>query len=241
MEPIVYIVGDVHLTGGADPFVEWLQALARRRPARLVILGDLFDYWLETEAAVARHAPVIAALRTLHEAGWRLDLIRGNREMVAGRRLAAALRTPLRWPELCFQLGPRRVRVVHGDRLCHDPGYHLLVAFLTAFPMQVTRWCVPGVIQEAVARWMRRRSRGNATAAGACPARLHPGRIRRSGRAVDTVVAGHIHEAWRRRLCGVDVMLVGDWQGGDGRWIEGFPDGRLTARCASIAAFAADR
>ena len=39
--PVLYVCGDVHCDGGDPTFANWLDALAKRPPARLVILGDL--------------------------------------------------------------------------------------------------------------------------------------------------------------------------------------------------------
>ena len=108
--PILYIAGDVHLHGADDgnPFPDFLDELARRSPARLVILGDLFEYWLEAERVVAFHEHVLGRLRALKASGWRLDLVCGNREFAAGRRLAIASGCTLNWPRLPFwQLGRR--------------------------------------------------------------------------------------------------------------------------------------
>jgi UDP-2,3-diacylglucosamine pyrophosphatase LpxH len=52
-------------------------------------------------------------------------------------------------------------------------------------------------------------------------------RVQAAARGADTLVAGHIHQSWRRRLGGVDLILVGDWPGRLGQWVEGYPDGRL--------------
>ena len=231
--PVLYLAGDVHLDadcGGAFP--AFLDRLAQRPPARLVILGDLFDYWLETDAAERRYAPVLTRLKALRRAGWRLDLVRGNRELVAGRRLAAASGCRLHWPVLDLVLGSRHVRVVHGDRLCHDPGYRDFSALLRSFWWRTWQACHPGWLQDWVAQQMRRGSRAKARRRAAVLSQrpavfIDLRRVRGAARGCDTLVAGHIHESWRRRLGGVDLILVGDWSGPSGRWVEGFADGRL--------------
>lgn len=234
--PILYVVGDVHLPAGEPAFARFCEALARRPPARLVILGDLFDYWLDTAHAVHRYRDCLCRLRRLRRAGWRVELILGNREMTAGRRLERAFGGCVHWPAMDLALGPRRLRVVHGDRLCRDPGYHLLFAAIRAFPLRVVRACVPGWCQEGVARLIRRCSRArqdrsrSASGPGAPLRLLHPGRLRAAGRGVDTVIAGHIHQALRRRVAGVDLILAGEWVGTRGAWVEGYADGRLLAR-----------
>jgi hypothetical protein len=43
------------------------------------------------------------------------------------------------------------------------------------------------------------------------------------------LLAGHVHDVWRRRIRGVDMRLVGDWPDVAGHWVEGWRDGRLAA------------
>ena len=231
MEPVLYIAGDVHLRDGHGAFATWLDGLAQRTPAHLVILGDLFDYWLETDDAVDRYRPVLDRLRTLQTTGWRIDLVRGNREAVAGRRLEAAGRLRLVWPHLDVVLGGRTLRIVHGDRLCHDPGYRALASMLMSFPFRWWQRLHPATVQDAVARWMRRASKGSRPRPqGKRGPFLDPRRVIAASRGADVLIAGHIHEVWTRRIRGVELWLVGDWPPGHGHWIEGFTDGSLRPR-----------
>jgi UDP-2,3-diacylglucosamine pyrophosphatase LpxH len=232
--PVLYIAGDVHLDGGAGAaaFAPFLDALLERAPAHLVILGDLFDYWIESAALVARHDGVLGRLRRLAAAGWRLDLVCGNRELAAGRRLEVASACRLHWPFFELRLGARLVRVVHGDRLCHDPGYHCYAAWMRSFWWRAWSACFPMAVHEAVARWLRAGSQARQSRRRQQPRRrpavfIDRRRVQAAARGADTLVAGHIHQSWRRRLGGVDLILVGDWPGRLGQWVEGYPDGRL--------------
>ena len=246
MAPILYIVGDIHLDGRPNAFLPWLRALCQLPPARLVILGDLFEYWIDTEASAQRGQECSALLRKLHRAGWVVDLIIGNREMAAGRRLAIVTHARVCWPGLRFDLGPKRLHIVHGDRLCADPGQRFLHALLTGFWLQVARSVAPDFLQELVARGIRGLSRfGHARRAQQQDTerndksvgqqergRVHldPVRVWRSARGADYLVAGHIHESWRRQVNGVDLTLVGDWGAQRGSWVVGFADGRIERR-----------
>lgn len=236
-DPVLYVAGDVHADGSAGPFMGFLDRLAQRTPARLVILGDLVEYWLETAASAARHAELLARLRQLQSAGWVVDLVAGNREITAGRRLEAAIGGRLHWPRLDVHMGPTRVRIVHGDRLCHDPSYRLYSAVMRGFWMRGLQACYPAVAQDAIARCLRARSRGVQVQRQRQPRQRHvfidPRRVVAAARGADVLIAGHIHEVWRRRIRGVDMMLVGDWPGRQGHWIEGDADGRLRA-CSAL-------
>jgi UDP-2,3-diacylglucosamine pyrophosphatase LpxH len=234
--PILYIAGDVHLRGdepASGGFAAFLRHLAELPPARLVLLGDLFEYWLETRGSLLRYHDVLDRLRGLRRAGWHLDLVLGNRELTAGRQLAVASGCSMHWPSLTVSLGPTTVRVVHGDRICHDPAYHFFAAWMRSFWHRIWQDLHPAFLQDAVARGMRSLSRGTVRSAPARSVARPPRvfidrrRVQACGRGVDALVAGHIHQSWRRTIGGVDVLLVGDWPGGRGHWIEGFSDGRL--------------
>lgn len=230
--PVLYVAGDIHLDGSEGAFAPFLDNLLARRPGHLVILGDLFDYWVDSQQVAERHDDVLARLRRLRAAGWRLDLVCGNRELVAGRRLEVASASRLHWPSLDLKLGERRVRVVHGDRLCYDPGYHFYAAWMRSFWWQAWSACFPKAIHELVARWLRARSQAGQERRRKQPTRrtrvfIDRRRVQGAARGIDTLIAGHIHQSWRRRIGGVDMILVGDWPGRRGHWVEGFADGRL--------------
>ncbi len=231
--PSLYIAGDVHLDGGVSAFPGFLDALAGRPPARLILLGDLFEYWLETAAMADLHDGVLSRLRRLRASGWRLDLVLGNREFAAGRLLAVRSGCQVHWPRLDVTLGTRRLRIVHGDRLCHDPGYRLFAAVMRAFFWRGWYPAFPGAVQDLVARFLRRRSQAKQRHRHERPTGSRPRvfidrrKVQGSARGCDTLIAGHIHQSWRRTIGGVDLILVGDWPSGRGHWVEGFADGRL--------------
>lgn len=236
-EPALYIAGDVHHDGSDPGFAAWLDRLAQRPPARLVLLGDVVEWWVDTPGCARRHEPVLGRLRRLRAAGWRVDVIRGNREMGAGRAFEVAAGCRLAWPRLDIALGPARLRIVHGDRLVHDPGYRAWAALCRSFPFRAWQNLHPAAIQELVATGLRRGSRGNRPYDPSRPRRvwIDPRRVRAAARGADLLVAGHIHESWRRRVGGVDLTLAGHWPQGAGSWVEGFADGRLERRADRFA------
>jgi UDP-2,3-diacylglucosamine pyrophosphatase LpxH len=231
-EPVLYIAGDVHHDGTDPGFGLWLDRLAAREPARLVILGDLVEWWVDTAGSAQRHEPILGRLRRLRAAGWRIDVIRGNREMAAGRSFEIASGCRLRWPRLDLDLGPLRLRIVHGDRLVHDPGYRAWAAVCRSFPFRLWQNLHPARVQELIATALRRNSRGNRPYDPDRPRRIFidPRKVQAAARGVDVLIAGHVHEAWRRRIGGVDLILAGHWPHGVGHWVEGFADGRLERR-----------
>ncbi len=234
--PVLYIAGDVHHDGGDPGFGRWLDRLAALPPARLVLLGDVVEWWTDGPLCRERHEPVLARLRALRRAGWRLDILRGNRELAGGRAFEVASGCGrMHYPRLDIQLGPVRLRIVHGDRLMHDPGYRAWSAVCRSFFFRAVQLLQPPQAQEAFARMMRRTSHGSRPV----PVQrrrifMDPRKVRGAARGCDVLIAGHVHESWRRRIRGVDLILAGHWPPGRGHWVEGFADGRLERRADDV-------
>jgi UDP-2,3-diacylglucosamine pyrophosphatase LpxH len=224
VDATLFVAGDVHLDGGPSAFAGFLDRLAQRPPARLVILGDLVDWWIESDGSVRRHAGVLGRLKALRRRGWWIEIVRGNREATAGRRLACAAGARLVWPAAEHRVGGLIVRIVHGDRLVHDPPYRAWAAVAASFPFRWWRLLHPAWMQVVVARLLRRGSRGNRTGRRIL---LDRRRVAAAGRGADLLIAGHIHQAWRRTVGGVDLILAGDWPAGLERWVEVHPDGTV--------------
>lgn len=117
----VWVTGDVHLSPG-DPeragfFVRFLEA-ARRECDRLVILGDLFDFWIGPRHALGcAYGPVVEALRAAHAAGFPLEFLCGNRDFLGPRELEAIGLRVHGDLLLLERPGGARTLVTHGDLL----------------------------------------------------------------------------------------------------------------------------
>lgn len=235
-----YICGDVHLRSGDGAFLDFLQSLEHQPPARLVILGDLFEFWVDTAARVRDFAPVFAVARRLRAAGWQLDFVRGNREFTAGPHLRMALGARLHWPACTLEIGGRRIRVVHGDRLCHDPLYQLSAAFLRGFWFQAGALLLPPPVQNLAARLMRSLSTGRVRVySPGLPNSprffIDPRRIVAAGRGADALIAGHVHRRVHCRVRGLEFALAGDWQANGGSYLAIDEAGRLHPRRWALA------
>jgi UDP-2,3-diacylglucosamine hydrolase len=222
-QAVVFIAGDIHYDGGASAFPLWLDKLQSHKPARLIILGDLFEYWLDSDEMINLHAPVLQRLKKLAAAGWQLDLVLGNREIAAGRRLSLASGCRPHWPSLDIRLQNTKIRIVHGDRLCYDPSYRFFATFMRAFFWRGWYPFFPGFIQNHVAKFIRQRSAAKqqrrVVQRGYSRVFIDRRKVQAAGRYCDVLIAGHIHQCWRRTIGGVDMMLVGDWPTGQGHWI----------------------
>ncbi|MBL8900357.1 MAG: metallophosphoesterase [Planctomycetes bacterium] len=123
------ILGDAHFDPTSDADVERLARFVARAALDadlLVVLGDLFDYWLgRKHLRLARLGPLREAFDAARQRGCRCLLATGNRDFLLDAPTAAALGAEHggEWIELELSSGERWL-LTHGDALClDDRGY----------------------------------------------------------------------------------------------------------------------
>jgi len=241
------IVADLHLDVLDEPrpegFLDWLGRI--RGAPRLVILGDLFEFWVGP-AQVGPAGGVLAALRELVEAGTAVDLVPGNRDFLLDRSFERASGARVRPRGLVGRLTAeaepgggaggegaateRRVLLIHGDELCtRDRGYQRLRRVLRSAPV---RWLAPR-LPEGVATRLARRLRGASRRAVAQKPRpeteLPPAEAAARARAhgCRSLVCGHAHRFRDEPLEGGGRWLVVDAFGGRRDALRVSPGGEL--------------
>ncbi len=217
------IIADLHLDlGREDPgpgFAAWLDALDA---PRLIVLGDLFDYWIgPAQERLPGGARVLDALARLGARGIGLDLVPGNRDFLLGARFEQ--RTGARvWPAGLVGLLPGaagvepRLALVHGDELCTlDRGYLRLRAVLRSRPLQWTAPRLPAALGLAVARRLRRASVQAVSRKPAAEKAQQPAAVRELARAARAaaLLCGHAHSFRDEDLEGVRWVVLDAWGG----------------------------
>jgi UDP-2,3-diacylglucosamine hydrolase len=224
----VVVAGDVHLSAEhpqvAERFLGFLHGLAGRC-ATLVLLGDVFDYWVGRRQG---HDPfertVIGALDALARAGTRLAFQGGNRDYAFDGADGLAVEV---WPDVVRTTwGGRRVLLTHGDLLCTaDVRYQGMRRLLRSAPARGTLRALPHGAARWVARGLRdlseRETRRKAYASMGIDYGIARAWLDEHG--ADLLVAGHVHTGVHHRLPGEpvrDVLVLKDWDAGGGvvRW-----------------------
>ena len=127
----VVVVGDAHL-GSADArdeaaFHEFLEAVPQLG-TRLLIMGDLFDFWFEYLHVIPRRPfKTLAEIAILRDKGMVIEMFGGNHDRWGGSFWTRDLGVPFYSDGSAMTLAGRRAWVHHGDGLSeHSLGGRLL-------------------------------------------------------------------------------------------------------------------
>ncbi len=202
----VLIFSDVHLQvgeagrPGRERFIAFLHSFDPTEYHRIVILGDLFDFWFEYRHVIfSGYFDVLRAFADLHDAGVQFDFVCGNHDLWAGRFLESELGFAIHRERLELDLGDRRALFVHGDGINpRDVGYRLykkiaqMPLVIWMFSLLHPDWAMK--LAQGVSHGSRRmfqvedRSQGSEVG----PLRDHAERALAAGEA-DVVFSGHCH------------------------------------------------
>jgi UDP-2,3-diacylglucosamine hydrolase len=136
-------ISDLHLNAALPATLaafDRFTAEVAPRHAELVILGDLFEYWAGDDDDDATGQRVAAQLRRLADAGLRIYLMHGNRDLLLGRAFCERAGAMLLADPTVAQIGAVPVLLAHGDAWCTQDldymkfrGYVRNPAFQTQF------------------------------------------------------------------------------------------------------------
>jgi UDP-2,3-diacylglucosamine hydrolase len=218
----VYLASDAHL-GATLPeqeraFMAWLEHAAGAA-SRIVVNGDLFDFWFEYRTGPTRgYDEILALLRSIVDGGTPITLMGGNHDWWGGRYLTDEIGVEFLREPVVRDFAGHRTFLAHGDGLGEgDLGYRLLKPVLRG---PLTRWAfhmLPPAVGDRVAgrasrtggRWAEPNERQleraralDAWAAGKLAAEPE----------LDLVVLGHTHVPSIREVePGRWYVNAGDW------------------------------
>jgi len=237
------VIADLHLdverSAGLERFLGWLRA--RAGAPRLVVLGDLFEYWIgRAQAESAGGRRVLEALRERTGAGTPIDVVPGNRDFLLGAGFEARSGCRVRPAGLVGTLPDgRRVLLVHGDELAtRDAAYQRLRRVLRAAPVRWSAEHAPFALTRAVARRLRRTSTRAVRGKASDVTELQPEACRALARrsAAALVVCGHAHRFRDVELEGGPRWVVLDAFGGERDELVVAADGSVEAVASGTGA-----
>lgn len=162
-DELVWVTGDVHLDPGDEGraafFLEFFWA-ARATADRLVILGDLFDYWVGPKHGLrCAYRPVIEAIQSAQAEGYPVDFVAGNRDCLGPYELTS-IGLEVHGDLVVYDRGGARTVVTHGDLLVEgDHSYKRYRRVIRSSLFHFAYWIVPVWFRLIVAWLLRRASR----------------------------------------------------------------------------------
>jgi UDP-2,3-diacylglucosamine hydrolase len=135
----LYIFSDAHLGSStlekeAEKVakITELFELVKADGERLIILGDLFDFWFEYKHAIPRdHHKVLFMLTDLIKHGVRIDYVSGNHDFWMGDFFESEIGVTVSRDALETEYDSKRMHLLHGDGLAKaDSGYRFLKKIL---------------------------------------------------------------------------------------------------------------
>jgi UDP-2,3-diacylglucosamine hydrolase len=136
----IYVLADAHLGAGhpeaekkkKEYLVSFLQFVASRKSARLVICGDLFDFWFEYRQVIPRHHfMILAELAHIVQSGLQVDYMAGNHDFWLDSFMQREVGISLHPKDLVLQHSGRSIYFLHGDGLLKkDSLYRMLKGIL---------------------------------------------------------------------------------------------------------------
>lgn len=135
----LYIFSDAHLgSATAEKEAEKvakiteLFELVKRDGERLIILGDLFDFWFEYKHAIPKdHHKVLFMLTDLIKHGVRIDYVSGNHDFWMGDYFESEIGVTVSRDALETEYDGKRMHLLHGDGVAKaDGGYRFLKKIL---------------------------------------------------------------------------------------------------------------
>ena len=221
-EKPVLLASDVHLgavrSGRERAFLAWLDHAATTA-SRIILNGDLFDFWFEYRRGPTRgHEDVLAVLRRIVASGVPVTLLGGNHDWWGGRYLREEIGIEFLEDSVTREIAGKRTLLAHGDGLGKgDLRYLMLRGVLRGRP---TRWAfgmLPPAVGDRIARAVSRtehkwdewgeRQEGRVRALEAwAESRLE------ADRELEVIVLGHTHRPHIREVtCGQWYVNSGDW------------------------------
>ncbi|MBI1799909.1 MAG: UDP-2,3-diacylglucosamine diphosphatase [Candidatus Eisenbacteria bacterium] len=192
---------------------EFLNSLPGRA-SRLVIVGDLFDFWFEYRTAIPRRLfPTLAVLQRLRECSLPIDYLNGNHDFWLGPFLAQELGVTTYDGAMTLERDGRRIWIHHGDGIARgDHGYRLLKRVLRN-PLSIALYRL--IHPDLGIPLAHRVSNGSRHAQGERPlpeAQLWEEiAMPRFREGYDAVILGHFHHPYERRESGRELFVLGDW------------------------------
>ena len=211
------IISDLHLTPTKPKtimgFLRFMKEVAPRY-AELVILGDLFDFWIGDDAMGDAEA-IVATLKLYTASGRRLLIMQGNRDVMLGEGFAAACGAELIADPIAVEIRGRKILLSHGDAWClRDETYQAFRKMVRNPQWQAAVLSKPIPERIAMAQEARMKSEGDKSMKTDAEMDVVESAVAEAARTagVDLVIHGHTHKPAAHVGAKIERWVLPDWE-----------------------------
>jgi UDP-2,3-diacylglucosamine hydrolase len=211
-------LADAHLLDPEDENYRRLLAFLKQRRGtirHLVMLGDIFEFWLGYRHTVfTPFIPLLEELRLQRESGTELIFVEGNHDFHLGPYFSETLKCRILPDGGALELDGKRVFIAHGDLINPaDRGYRFLRWTLRCRLSRLLMALAPPDLTWKISRWASQQSsRRKQRSQRYLPEELLLNFAReRFAEGYDTVLTGHFHIPLYRKIDGKLLICLGDW------------------------------
>lgn len=179
----------------------------------LVILGDLFDYWIGDDT-IETAAPIVKALAYAASTGKRILIAQGNRDVMLGADFASACGATLLAPEVTVECMGKTFLLSHGDEWCtKDIEYQKFRAMTRDPQWQLGALSLPVAKRVELARQARSHSETDKGVKSAEMMDVVDVDVYKAAKAAgaDIVIHGHTHRPASHELADIQRWVIPDW------------------------------
>jgi len=212
----IIFLADAHLKGEGEPaerdFLRFLDNL--QGVDCLVILGDLFDFWVgNNKVARRRYRAVLCALKEVAERGVRIIYVEGNHDFSMGNFFTETLGATVVEEEAELTLDEKKFYLSHGDTVEMTDGYRRWRVFLRSPLFSFLTTVLPSGLVWSIASKLSARSRSYDTKGAALDNRLKIFAAEKISAGTGIVVMAHSHLAGVHKIEKGTYANPGGWQG----------------------------
>ncbi len=211
-------LADAHLRQPTDPnYRTLLEFLAQQcgRTDLLVLLGDIFEFWIGKNKVPEEHKALIEQLEKMTRQGTRLVYVEGNHDFHLGPVFTSRLNCQVLPDGGSIHIDGKSVFLAHGDLANpQDTAYRYLRNFLRSSLIRTLIRILPDNLLMAIASRASHESRkGSGDKQKRWPAKqiLKPYAEQIIAAGHQAVITGHYHEPFHEKLGDGELIALGDW------------------------------
>jgi len=211
-------LADAHICKPSDPNYQTLLAFLEEQCGKtdlLVLLGDIFEFWIGKATVVDDYVPLINAFERMHQQGTKLVYVEGNHDFHLGPVFTQRLNCQVFPDGGSIEIDGKKIFLAHGDLANpDDTGYRLLRKFLRSGFIRTALRIAPNSLTMAIANrgsYESRKSSGERRSRWPARETLKPYAEAILAAGHQAIVTGHYHQPFQETLDDGELIALGDW------------------------------